>query len=132
MNPAAGERVLRFVGDRIRLALRRADGRPLPEGWRALLRTNVGRGALLRDELIAARGGEKPMPGGSWRDVPMRREGNEWFLELALAEVGFFLAKAYAVDEKGWQVWPEGEDLGISVHPSAYRTANTIYCAFPR
>ena len=36
------------------------------------------------------------------------------------------------IDEKGWQHWPEGPDVGISVHPNIYRTANTIYCAFPR
>src|SRR5258708_17248703 len=36
------------------------------------------------------------------------------------------------VDGNGFQVWPDGSDLGISVHPDAYRTANTIYCAFTR
>src|SRR5208283_578208 len=30
------------------------------------------------------------------------------------------------------QHWPEGADVGISVHPNFARTANTIYCAFPR
>ena len=32
----------------------------------------------------------------------------------------------------GRQIWPDGPDAGISVHPSDYRTANTIYCAFTR
>jgi predicted glycogen debranching enzyme len=36
------------------------------------------------------------------------------------------------MDERGWQHWPEGADLGISVHPDQFRTANTIYCAFVR
>src|SRR5258708_38183350 len=36
------------------------------------------------------------------------------------------------MDERGWQHWPEGADLGISVHPDRYRTANTLYCAFVR
>src|SRR5208283_3079838 len=47
-------------------------------------------------------------------------------------EAGFFRAKAYLVDAGSWQHWPPGPDVGIAVHPSAYRTANTIYCAFPR
>ena len=33
---------------------------------------------------------------------------------------------------QGRQIWPDGADAGVSVHPSDYRTANTIYCAFPR
>jgi len=62
----------------------------------------------------------------------MKEDGDGWSLELPLAEAGYFKAKAYLIDPKGWQHWPEGPDAGISVHPDAYRTANTIYCAFPR
>jgi predicted glycogen debranching enzyme len=130
MVPPTGERLLRFVGDRIRFMLRSAA--PLPDGWRGLLRTNLGRGSVLRREIITSRGGERPMSGESWRDIPMRREGDEWFVELAFTEVGWFKAKAYAVDERGWQIWPDGPDIGLSVHPDSYRTANTIYCAFTR
>ena len=36
------------------------------------------------------------------------------------------------MDERGWQHWPTGADLGITLHPDRYRTANTIYCAFVR
>src|SRR2546426_231792 len=132
MTPPTGERLLRFVGDRIRVTLRSADGKPVPDNYRALLRTDLGRGAVLRREIITSHGGERPMTGASWRDIPMRRENDKWFIELTLTEVGYFKAKAYAVDEKGWQIWPEGPDTGISVHPDAYRTANTIYCAFTR
>ena len=132
MVPATGERLLRFVGDRVRFTLRRADDKPLPDGWRGLLRTNLGRGAVLRQEIIASRGGEKPITGASWRDAPMRREADHWSIELTLTEVGYFKAKAYAVDDLGWQRWPDGPDLGISVHPDAHRGANTIYCAFTR
>ena len=132
MSPAPGERLLRFVGDRIQFRLFNAEGKALPDQSRGLLRANLGRGSVLREEIITARGGENPRSGASWRDIPMRRRGNEWFLELTLTEVGYFKAKAYAVDSKGWQVWPEGPDTGISVHPDAYRTANTIYCAFTR
>lgn len=132
MAPATGERLLRFVGDRICFKLVSADGKPLPDQWRGLLRANLGRGSVLREEIIASRGGGKSMSGSSWRDIPMRRVGDEWTLELTLTEVGYFKAKAYAVDPQGWQIWPEGPDIGISIHPDAYRTANTIYCAFTR
>src|SRR4030095_4822440 len=55
-----------------------------------------------------------------------------WSLSFSLTEVGFFKAKAYAIDAEGRQHWPEGPDAGVSVHPDSYRTFNTIYCAFPR
>jgi predicted glycogen debranching enzyme len=62
----------------------------------------------------------------------MNRDERGWSVELPLAEVGYFKAKAYAVDARGWQHWPEGPDIGISVHPDKYRTANMLYCAFTR
>ena len=129
MEPAPGERLARFVGDHVRFTLRDGGGR---NGWRALLRTNLGRAAALRREIIAAHAGGPVPAGASWRDVPMQKNGDAWQIELPLAETGFFKAKAYLLDPKGWQHWPEGPDAGISVHPDFARTANTIYCAFPR
>ena len=101
-----------------------------PPAWRALLRTNLGRAAARRREIIAAHAGGAGPAGASWRDVPMQKTGDVWEIELPLAEAGFFKAKAYLLDEKGWQHWPEGPDVGICVHPDFARTANTIYCAF--
>ena len=132
MTPAPGERQLRFVGDRVRFVLKDRDGRRPPPGWSARLRTNLGRAEVLRREIIESHTHGLPLAGASWRDLPMREENGEWSLELPLAEVGYFKAKAYLLDPKGWQHWPQGSDAGISVHPDSYRTANTIYCAFPR
>ncbi len=129
MTPPPGERILRFVGDRVRFTLRAGAERP---GWRALLRTNLGRAAARRREIIAAHAGGAAAAGASWRDVPMQKNGGAWEIELPLAETGCFKAKAYLLDEKNWQHWPDGADVGISVHPNFARTANTIYCAFPR
>ena len=129
MDPAPGERLLRFVGDRVRFTLRDGGGHP---GWRALLRTNLGRAATLRREIIAAHAGGAVPAGASWRDLPMQKTGDDWQIELPLAEAGCFKAKAYLLDSKGWQHWPDGPDIGISVHPDFVRTANTIYCAFTR
>ncbi len=132
MEPAADGRVICYVGDRLRFRLHRADGLPRGEGWRAFLRTNLGRGTRLKQEVITAR--ERPRRGdiSSWRDIPMEETEGEWALELTFTEVGYYQAKAYATDDQGWQVWPDGADCGISVHPDRCRTANTIYCAFPR
>lgn len=132
MSPATGERLLRFVGDRVRFTLRGDDGAPLPEGWRVLLRTNLGRGKVLRQEIITAHPRRPTLANASWHDVPLERSGPEWTRELTLTETGFFRAKAYAVDPEGRQHWPPGEDVGISIHPDQYRTNNTIYCAFIR
>jgi glycogen debranching enzyme len=129
MEPAPGERLLRFVGDRICFSLRDTAAK---DGWRVLLRTNLGRAALLRKEIIAARAGGAVPAGASWRDLPMQKGDGGWQIELPLAEVGYFKAKAYLLDPKGWQHWPDGADVGIGVHPNACRTANTIYCAFTR
>ncbi|HEY3854524.1 MAG TPA: amylo-alpha-1,6-glucosidase [Verrucomicrobiae bacterium] len=131
MNPAPGERLLRFVGDRVRFSIRPPDGFPI--GGRAMLRTNLGKAERLRQEIIATHAGKNPMSVAFWRDVPLQRESSgEWSIELPLTDVGFYRSKAYLLDNMGRQIWPDGQDAGISVHPNAYRTANTIYCAFPR
>ena len=129
MTPVTGERLVRFVGDMVRFTLQNPGG---GSGWSARLRTNLGRAAVLRREIIAAHAGGPVHAGASWRDLPMQKNGDSWQIELPLAETGFFKAKAYLLDPKGWQHWPDGPDVGISVHPDFARTTNTIYCAFTR
>jgi len=131
MSPATGERLLRFAGDKMRFTLRVTNG-PLQKSWQARLRTNLGRAAARRHEIISAHAGEAAFAGESWRDLPMQRTADGWEIELPLVETGFFKSKAYLLDEKNWQHWPDGADVGISVHPNFTRTANTIYCAFTR
>src|SRR5437763_15942048 len=108
MSPAPGERLLRFVGDTIRFTLRTVEGQPLPPGFQARLRTNLGRAALVQREVVQSYSAKIPIAGGSWRDVPLREEQGQWTIELTLTEVGFFKAKAYALDPAGHQYWPEG------------------------
>src|SRR3982751_4293936 len=122
MVPGTGERMLRFVGDRLTFTFQSADGRPLPEGWRAFVRTNLGRASALRQEIVDAHSGQRRLAQASWRDIPMERRDNEWRRELVMSEVGYFRAKAYAVDPQGRQHWPDGLDLGVSVHSDSYRT----------
>lgn len=132
MNPTPGERLSRFVGDRVRFSLRDVEGGARPEGWRAALRTNLGRASSIRDEFITSVQARRPPTHLSWRDIPLAWQDGEWSTELPLTEVGYFQAKAYALDPEGWQHWPDGPDAGVAVQPNACRTANTIYCAFTR
>jgi predicted glycogen debranching enzyme len=132
MTPATGDRVQRFVGDRIRIALKPSGGDALPKGWQARLRTNLGRAEQQREEIIQSHFQKIPLAGVSWRDIPMEESNGEWFVHLPLTQVGFFQAKAYAIDDDNRQHWPGGDDLGISVNPDHCRGGNTIYCAFPR
>jgi predicted glycogen debranching enzyme len=62
----------------------------------------------------------------------MMADQRGWHLELPLTDPGFFKAKAYLLDSRGWQHWPQGADTGIAIHPDWTRTAGTIYCAFVR
>ncbi len=127
MQPAPGGRLVRFVGDRICFTLQGS-----PDASRAFLRTNLGSAAAIRREIIRPVHGSGLKVMESWRDIALIREGAGWKVDLALTEVGYFQAKAYVVDARGFQSWPHGEDVGVSVHPNHCRTANTIYCAFPR
>ena len=132
MDPAPGARLLRFVGDTLRISLRQARRQPPPEGCRAFLRTNLGRAVAQREEIVKAHTGGLPLAGASWRDIPLKAGADEWFAEFPVVEVGFFKAKAYMVDPAGRQYWPAGSDLGVTVHPNSCRTGNTLYCAFTR
>lgn len=134
MWPKPGEHLLRYVGDRFRIKLSRVP--ELGSDITAFLRTNLTRAALARAEIIAHAGLASEhtfaFAGASWRDIPLYPVGDGFELDLPLLEVGHFRAKAYCVDARGHQYWPEGSDIGISVHPDRLRTANIIYCAFPR
>ena len=131
MTPSPGTQLLRYVGDRALFVL--AHPQPGAPGWRAFLRTNLTRGKKMREEALALLGeGSSDPAGSSWRDIPLQESADGWVLDLALTEPGHFLAKAYCVDPEGFQHWSEGADAGLSVHPDRLRSANTIYCAFPR
>ena len=132
MTPGTGERLLRFVGDKIIFTLRDENPTTAHQKWQARLRTNLGRAATRRREIIAAHAGGAALADASWRDLPMQRTADGWKIELPVVETGYFKAKAYLLDGKKWQHWPDGADAGISVHPNFARTANTIYCAFTR
>src|SRR4051812_35806567 len=113
MRPSPGERTLRFVGDSMRFEVKDREGRSPAKGWRAFLRTTLGRADALRREILQAHTTGLSLGGAAWRDLPMYEGAQAWSLELPLAEPGYFKAKAYLMDERGWQHWPTGADLGI-------------------
>ena len=103
MQPLPGERLLRFVGDSVNFSLHASDGTSLPAGWRVLLRTNVGRAAAIRDEIVLSHCQKLPLAGASWHYIPMRLANGDYQVQLPLTEVGYFKSKAYAIDSKGHQ-----------------------------
>lgn len=128
MLPSPGHRLVRHAGDLITFELQ-----GVPRGWTARIRTNLGRGERRREEVLDAGFTRRPLANASWRDIPLVPNGeSNWSVTLPVAEVGFYQAKAYALDSRGYQHWPEGPDIRISVHPSWTRTSHPIYCAFPR
>ena len=128
MTPPCGTQQLRFVGDRA--VFRLGHPEPRAQGWRAFLRTNLTRGARVLEETLALLGQQEGGPrlhaGASWRDIPLREVADGWALDLALTEPGAFRAKAYCVDPEGFQHWPQGEDVTLSVHPDRLRTASSM------
>ena len=90
MTPAPGDRLLRFVGDKIIFTLRAEKNPAAQKNRRALLRTNLGRAAELRREIISAHAGGAAAAGASWRDLPMQETADGWQVELPLAEAGYF------------------------------------------
>ncbi len=140
MTPGPGQKAVRYVGDSMVFRLQVGAGMVA-----VFLRTTIGRAARLRDfqkhfhAQREARDLGQSIPinpiasDDCWRDVPMRMaDGGFWEVTLGLAEVGFFEAKAFAMDGNGRRFWPDGPNFALSVQPDHSRTANTIYCAFTR
>ncbi len=132
MSPTTGERRVCFVGDRLTFELEVEGDGERPELTAGFLRTTIGSGSILDDEIVRAFESSSAISHAAWHDMRMEQSKDGFRLSVLLSEPGFYRAKAYAVDPDGNQYWPEGGDFGVSVHPSKYRTANTIYCAWPR
>jgi glycogen debranching enzyme len=123
MEPGPGARRRLHVGDRLRVEL------TVPgagDGWRAVLRTDLGAEAPRPDEPAWA-------AQARWHDLPMiDLGGGRYAAEALCTRPGWFSAKASAIAPDGSRHWPAGVDIGIAVHPDCWRSANSIYCAFPR
>ena len=107
---------------------------PRAQAGRAWLRTDLGRAAARRREVIDhVERGEAILARG-WRDIPMRRVGERGYaLSLPLLEVGTFHAKALFVPAGETEArWPRGPNAMVKVEPASTCCANTIYAAFVR
>lgn len=129
-KPLPGEFSLRYRGDVQRFYLQ-LPGKAEGKAW---LRTNIGRAATRRLELVNAVEKGKPVLARDWHDVVMRRlSDTEFVLDLPLTEVGVFEAKAFFLPSGEREpVWPEGGNAYLKVEPAAYCCANTMYTAFVR
>src|SRR5438128_1437897 len=95
MNPPTGERLLRYVGDRLRFTLAGPKADSSTTLGKAFLRTSLGQAESLRTEITESLTGDVLLRGAFWRDIPMRWMNDEFQLEVSLTQVGYFEAKAY-------------------------------------
>jgi predicted glycogen debranching enzyme len=100
----------------------------------AYLRTNIGRAAVKRQEIIDFTEKDKAILDRDWHDLPMlQKDENCWEIKLPLVEVGCFEAKCWflrSADNK--QLWPDGDNFRLKVEPSGNLCGNTIYTVFTR
>ncbi|MDD2604335.1 MAG: amylo-alpha-1,6-glucosidase [Desulfobacteraceae bacterium] len=129
-EPAPGQRLIRFAGDVLALRLRL----PEPMPGTAWIRTNVGRAAIRRGEIIASVEAHRPFSGHDWTDVVMRPLDELTFeARLPLVEIGQYCAKCFFLPEGSDQpLWPPGDNVAIKVEPADTCCANIIYNAFVR
>ena len=105
-----------------------------PRRGRAAFRTNIGGAAVRRREIIdETEKGVTPL-ARAWTDIPLREAGPGLFrAEIPLHEVGIFSGKACFFPEgSDLPEWPEGRNTHIKVESAETRSANSIYCVFPR
>ncbi|MFW6283955.1 MAG: glycogen debranching protein, partial [Desulfosalsimonas sp.] len=129
-SPAPGKKLLAFRGDAVVFCLH-SPGQGPGTAW---LRTNLGRAALARQEVICQVEQNEPILYHDWSDIPMVQAGDGCFqLCLGLTEVGHFEAKAFFLPEgKDSPVWPPGPNTVINVEPAETVCGNIIYNAFVR
>ena len=133
IKPESGSKLVRYVHDTITFRLKLAQEAELPDGLTAKLRTTIGQARKLNAAIVEfVESKETRNPFGGWVDYQMSQEGSEWLFPISLEEVGFFHATAYIEDSDGFQHWPSGGNICISVQPHHIRSGNTIYCAFTR
>lgn len=129
-TPTPGTSRIAHAGDALSFELEL----PQRQSGEAFLRTNLGRAAVRRAEIIAEAEEGAAILGRDWWDLPMAETAPGKFqIRLPLAEVGSFEAKAFFLPEGADEpVWPDGENVRLKVEPADTCAANSIYCAFAR
>ena len=129
LNPQRG---IFTVGETVEFILDPGTAK-LPPG-RAVGRSNLGRAAVRREELLERSRGGTAAPGMDWHDRKMRRNADGRFsLRLPLRETGVFEAKCCFIPADGSAIrWPGGDNFHLKVVGASCAAGNTIYCAFVR
>ena len=102
---------------------------------RAVVRTNIGRAAMRRRELIERTENNRNLRNSDWHDVEMQMTGNpgEFTVTLPLPEVGCFEAKCCFLPEDNTPaLWPSSANFQLKVSPAVNISGNSVYCAFVR
>lgn len=124
------ERRIFFAGEKVKFLLR--DISPGIKG-KAVLRTNLGRGAVKREEIIAQTEEKQPAAGLDWWDIELKRSGDTAEITLGLPEVGVFEGKCCFIPDDGSPIiWADGENFFLKVEEPASVCCNSIYSAFVR
>ncbi|MDD3885251.1 MAG: amylo-alpha-1,6-glucosidase [Victivallaceae bacterium] len=105
-----------------------------PVWGRPVVRTNIGRAAVRRDELIARTREDKAISGLDWHDIELAAcGGGAAEITLALVEPGDFEAKCCVVPFGAGQVlWADGDNIHLKVEPASTVGGNSMYSAFVR
>ncbi len=129
-EPTPGSSLVRHRGDTIIFSLSLSD--PVP--GRAFLRTNLGRGSIVRQQILDSVEKKVPSMGRDWFDIPMTEVQPQYFrLRLPLIEVGHFEAKAFfMIQDQIEPLWVPGANICINIEPADSCCANIIYNAFVR
>jgi len=130
LDPAPGSMLLRYRGDTIEFTLRINQ----PMQGQAFLRTNLGRGKIIRQQIREAVENKVPPSGRDWFDIAIPAvESQLYRLRLPLIEVGHFEAKALFIPQgQSEALWVPGVNIAINVEPADTCCANIIYNAFVR
>lgn len=131
-EPAAGARLLRWVGDILEVKVARSEKRRT--AGRMVFRTNLGSAAIRQAEVLAHVDESRLISGDDWHDIPMEPCGRrQWRVRIPLLEVGVFEGKAcFLPDGDPIPEWPEGPNTVIKVAPARTAAGNMIYAAFTR
>ncbi|MCP4117196.1 MAG: transmembrane fusion protein [Desulfobacteraceae bacterium] len=129
-DPKPGTSRVMFCGDVVTFTLKVP---PKVKG-RAWIRTNLGRAAVARGEIIARVDRNEIKLNEAWHDIQMvRMEPAMFSITLPLWETGHFKGKCFFLaDDSDAPVWPPGEDCVINVEPAGSCCANIVYNAFVR
>lgn len=129
--PEPGQRLLKWVGDVLEIRAKRWGEKRL---GRMVFRTNIGKAAVYRRELIAEVENDAPILGKDWHDLPMlETTPGSYRVYLPLLDVGIYSGKVcFLPTGSDIPEWPQGDNLTIKVAPAHTAAGNTIYAAFPR